>query len=130
MIIIGHRFIPSKNFYHVQDIDAINNTPPSSCITVEFNEQNLDIINHATLNNVELALSVKNVTELIYAANLGATYIIVEKELAQSAQKIANEYLFDAKLLVSIQNEEEIETLALQSVDGAIFSNAIIKTPS
>ena len=72
----------------------------------------------------------KNITELIYASNLNASYIIVEKDLAHSAQNIANEYLFDAKILVSIQDENEIEEFALNSIDGVIFSNAIIKTPS
>lgn len=130
MIIIGHRFIASENFFHVSNIDAINNTPPSSCIYLEFEEENLETINHASKNNLCLALSVKNINELIYASNLGASYIIVEKDLAHSAQKIANEYLFDAKILVSIQDENEIEEFALNSIDGVIFSNAIIKTPS
>ena len=130
MIIIGHRFIPSENFFHVSNIDAIKNTPPASCIYLEFEEENLETINHATKNNVCLALSVNNITQLIYASNLGASYIIVEKELAHSAQNIANEYLFDAKILVSIGDESEIEEFALSSIDGVIFSNAIIKTPS
>ena len=130
MIIIGHRFIPSDNFFHVPNIDAIKNTPPSSCIFLEFYEDNLETINHAIKNNVCLALSVKNITEIVYASNLGASFIIVDKELAHSAQKIANEYLFDAKILVTIQNEQEIQEFAQSGIDGVIFSNAIIKTPS
>ena len=130
MIIIGHRFIPSENFFHVINIDAIKKTPPSSCIYLEFQEENLETINHASKNNISLALSVKNITELIYASSLGASYIIVEKVLAHSAQNIANEYLFDAKILVKIEDEDEIEEFALSSVDGVIFSNAIIKISS
>lgn len=130
MIIIGHRFIQSDNFFHVANIDAIKKTPPSSCIYLEFDENNLETINHATKNNISLALGVNNLTELIYASNLGASYIIVEKELAHSAQNIANEYLFDAKILVNINNENEIEGFALTGIDGVIFSNAIIKTTS
>lgn len=130
MIIIGHRFIPSDSFFHVPNIDAIKNTPPSSCIYLEFSEDNLETINHATKNNICLALSAKNVTEVVYASNLGASFIVVDKELANSAQNIANEYLFDAKILVSIENEDEIEEFAQESIDGVIFSNAIIKTPS
>lgn len=130
MIIIGHRFIPSENFFHVPNIDAVKNTPPSSSIYLEFDEDNLETINHATKNNLCLALSVNNITELIYASSLGASYIIVEKEFAHSAQNIANEYLFDAKILVNIQDESEIEEFALAGIDGVIFSNAIIKTPS
>lgn len=130
MIIVGHRFIPSDNFYHVTNIEGISNTPPSSIVYLDFDEDNLETIKHCVQNNVSLALAVKNITNLIYASNLGASFIIVDKQLATSAQKIANEYLYDAKILVSIQNEDEIEELAIESVDGVIFSNAIIKISS
>lgn len=130
MIIIGHRFIPSENFYHVPNIDAISKTPPSSCIYLEFCEENLDTIEHATKNNVTLALGVKNLTELIYASNLLASYIIVEESLASQAQAIANEYLYDAKVLVNIYEESQIQEFAKLGIDGVIFSNSIIKITS
>jgi len=130
LIIIGHRFIPSDNIYHVTNIDAISKTPPSSCIYLEFSEENLEIINHAVSNNVTLALAVNNLKEFIYASSLGASFIIVPKDLANDAQNIANEYLYDAKVLVNIQNEDDIEEFALASLDGVIFSNAIIKISS
>lgn len=127
MIFFGHRFIDSKSFYHIPDIEAIQNTPPSSTLYIEFNETNLDIINHTFLNSMPTAIEVKNITELLYASSFGASYIVVEKALAKTAQNIAENYLFDAKILVMIENEDEIEELALLGVDGIIFSNAIIK---
>ena len=130
MIIFGHRFISSEPFYHVSDIESINNTPTASTIYIEFDENNLDIIKHTRENNVVFALDAKDITQTIYASSLGASYIIVEKELAKTAQNIANEYLFDAKILVKIKEEIEIEEMALLGVDGVIFVNAIIKTNS
>jgi len=130
MIIYGHRFIPSENFYHVINIDAILNTPPNSTIYLEFEQENLEIINHASLNNISFALYISNITEAIYASSLGASFIIVDAEIAKTIQDIANNYLFDAKVLVKIEDEEEIEELALQGIDGVIFSNAVIKINS
>lgn len=130
MLIFGHRFIPSESLYHTPNIDSITNTPPSSIIYLEFSEDNLDIIEHANLNQISFALSVANITQLIYASSLNAKYILVSQEMAKTAQSIAESYLFDAKVLVSIETEEEIEELALLGVDGVIFSNAIIKTNS
>ncbi len=130
MLLFGHKFIPSEVLYHTPNIDAISNTPPSSVIYLEFTQENLDIIEHANLNQISLALSIENITELIYASALGAKYILVSKEMAKTAQNIAENYLFDAKILVNIQDEEEIEEMALLGVDGVIFSNAIIKTNS
>lgn len=130
MIFFGHRFLKSENFYHIFDIEAILNTPPVSTIYIEFDEKNLDVINHASENFIKTAIFAKNITQILYASSLGASYIVVEKELAKTAQDIAQSYLFDAKILILIEDENEIEELALLEVDGVIFSNAIIKVTS
>jgi len=130
MLLFGHRFIEAPKFYHVVDIDAIANTPPNACIYLEFSEKNLDIIHHLNSNKIRFALHVHNITEIIYANALNANYIIVNQELALNAQKIAESYLFDAKVLVHNKDENEIEEMALLGIDGILFSNAIIKINS
>jgi hypothetical protein len=127
MILFGHRFIESPSLYHIENIDAIEKTPPSSTLFIEFKEENLDIIKHTQLNHLPTAMKVTSITELIYASQLGASYIVCEKKYAKSFQKIAEEYLFDAKILATIKEESEIEELALQGIDGALFSTAIVK---
>ena len=130
MLIFGHRFLDTQSFFHIQSIEAIENTPPSSTIFVEFLESNLDIIKHLKNNQINFTLGVKNIEELIYASALEASFILVPKEILLSAQNIANNYLFDAKILVMITDESEIETMATSGVDGVIFSNAIVKINS
>ena len=128
MILLGDPLIDYTPLYHVASIEAIEHTPPSSIIYLEFNKTNLDIIKHASSNGVAFALEIHNITELIYAAGLGAHYILCSKELGKTAQQIAENYLFDAKILVHIQDEDEIEELAIQGIDGVVFANAIVKT--
>lgn len=130
MLLFGHSFIKNESFYHITDIDAIERTPSTSSIYIKFEKSNLDLIEYAKKNGVDFALDVQNINELIYASALGAKYIILLKELAKTAQKIAETYLFDAKILVKIEEENEIEEMALQGIDGVIFSNAIIKINS
>lgn len=130
MYLFGHKFIESDSFYHIQSIDAIDNSPPSSMLYVEFNEENLDIIKYMQANQTPFALGAEDITQIIYASSLGASYILVPRSLAKNAQNLANNYLFDAKILVHIEEEDEIEDLALLGVDGVIFSNAIIKITS
>jgi len=127
MLFFGHRFIKSEKFYHVFDIDTILQTPPSSIIYLEFNEKNLDIIEYLNKNSIKFTLKVKNITELMYASALEADFIHVEQKLAKTAQKIAENYLFDAKILIHIDKEEEIEEIALLGIDGVIFAEAIVK---
>jgi len=129
MLFFGHRFIKSEKFYHVFDIDTILQTPPSSTIYLEFDEKNLDIIKYLKDNKITFALKVQNITELMYASALEASYIPVEQKLAKTAQKIAENYLFDAKILVHVEDEDDIEEMALLGIDGVIFAEAIIKIP-
>jgi len=127
MLFFGHRFLQSPKFYHIFDIDSIFSTPPSSLLYLEFEEKNLDIISYMQENGIHFALKVKNSTEIAYAAALDASYIVVETPLAKTAQKIAENYLFDAKILTHIEEEKEIEELVLLGIDGVIFPNAIVK---
>jgi len=130
MIIFGHKFIESPSFYHIFDLDAIRCTPSSSTIYVDFDVDDLDIITHARLNNVPMAITVSSVLELMYASSLGAKYIVVPKKDAGVAQSIADKYLFDAKILVFITQEKEIEELAILGIDGVLFADAIVRTNS
>ncbi len=130
MLMYGHRFISSDSFYHVSDIESISNTPPSCVVHIEFNEENLDIIKHAHLNQIATSICVRTIRELLYASSLDASFIVIHKELAKDAKTIADEYLFDAKVLVLIEDEHEIEELGFIGIDGVIFSNAIIKINS
>lgn len=94
MLLFGHRFIQSESFYHISNIDAITNTPPSSTIYFKFSEENIDIINHANLNHIPMALSVKTIQELIYASSLNASYMIIDKEMAKKPPTILLKTIF------------------------------------
>ena len=127
MLIYGHRFIPNENFYDIQDIKDIQKTPPSSTVSLDFAKNHLNIINHLRQNHITFALKTKDITEIIYASSLGASYIIVEKSLAKSANDIANNYLFDAKILAYITDENDIQEMAVIGVDGVVFADAFVK---
>ncbi|MEA1983667.1 MAG: hypothetical protein U9N39_08985 [Campylobacterota bacterium] len=130
MLFFGHRFLENEKLYHVNDIESISKTPSNSNIYLGFHEKNLDIIEHLNENGVSFTLSVANVTELAYASALNAKYIVVNPALAKTAQSIAESYLFDAKILVNIESEDEIEEMLLLNVDGVLFSNAVVKINS
>ena len=127
MLLFGHRFIDSERFYHVDDIDAVAHTPANSLIYLDFSEDNLDIISHLRSNAVRFALAAESLRDVIYAENLGASYIIVHEDIAKSAQKAADAYLFDAKILCRIEDEEKIELIAHEEIDGVLFPEAVIK---
>ncbi len=130
MLLFGHRFIGSQRFYHIEDIDMIMHTPANSTLYITFSETNLDVLQHMQQNHLNFAVEVQSVLELIYAENLSAKYIVVNSDLAKNSQKIAENYLFDAKILVHIEQESEIEAMAYEGIDGVIFPNAVIHVNS
>ena len=127
MLLFGHRFIESEKFYHINSIEAVDHTPSNSTLFLNFSEKNLDIIEHLRANGIRFALEVKSVTEAVYAENLDAKYIIVNHVIAKNLQKIAENYLFDAKIIAHCDDEERIEEFAFLGIDGVVFSEAIIK---
>ncbi|MDO9208104.1 MAG: hypothetical protein Q7T91_07610 [Sulfuricurvum sp.] len=130
MILFGHPLIPSEHFYHIESIDAISNTPSNSVITLFFEEQNLDIIDHLHLNSIRFALYVTTPVQAVLAENLHATYLIVTTKNGSEIQKVAEHYLFDAKVLGYCEEEENLEELIDMRLDGAIFGEAIVKITS
>ena len=83
MLLFGHRFIASERFYHVEDVEMIFHTPSNSTLYAQFNEESLDLFEHMQKNFLKYAVKVANVEELIYAENLGASYIVVDSNLAK-----------------------------------------------
>ena len=127
MLLLGHPYIDFEPFYHIDEIDEIEHTPANSTLFIHFRESNLDIIQHMRQNNLTFALEAATLSEVVYAHNLGAKYIIVKETLAKSAQNVAENYLFDAKILCRLTKEETLDEKISEGIDGVIYPQAIIK---
>jgi len=120
MLIFNHPLLESEKFYKIDYEEDISNTPPNSIVRFQFSADNSKIIKFCSANSVSCAVDVANITEALLASNLGATYIIVSEKNAQNIQKIAETYLFDAKIVAI---SEDIEKIALLGIDGIIIQN-------
>lgn len=127
MLLFGHPYIDFNPFYHIDEIDEIELTPPNSTLFIHFKESNLDIIRHMQKNHLSFALEAADLSEVVFAHNLGANYILVQKSLAKSAQNVAENYLFDAKILCRLESGASLEEKIIEGIDGVIFAQAIIK---
>ncbi|WP_333803272.1 hypothetical protein [Sulfurospirillum sp.] len=124
MLLIGHELISSKPFYRVVSIEEIAKTPSQGVVLFDF-EPNLAA--YCNTQSVVFALHVKHIKELILANALGASYFIVDKGLALHAQKIADDYLFDGKVLLLSNDDNEIEFAASHAIDGILFESGIVQ---
>ena len=128
MILLGYPHVQHEKLYHISSIEAIEHTPSNSTLVFSYNSEVFDLIEHARDNSLEFALEVSSLKDAIISENLDAKYILLKREIAKSVQRAADTYLFDAKILVHIEDENSIETFANDGIDGVIFAEAIIKT--
>ncbi|WP_198306258.1 hypothetical protein [Arcobacter vandammei] len=122
MKIIGDKIVPFEEFFKVSNIEEIKNTKPNSLIFFKFDEE---LLKYAFSQNLSFFVRISSVKEAIYGNSLGAKYLVCEKDLAKKIQKIAENYMFDSKVLAIIKSSDEFENIALYEIDGVIYEEII-----
>ncbi|QEZ89104.1 hypothetical protein [Aliarcobacter cibarius] len=122
MKIIGDSIVPFEEFFKVSNVEEIKNTKPNSLIFFEYNEE---LLKYCYLNNLNYFVQINSVKEGLYANSLNAKYIVCKKTLAKKMQKIAENYMFDSKILAIIKSNDELEEIALDEIDGVIYKELI-----
>ena len=123
MLIFGYDLIPSRPWCKVSTQKEITNTPSNTVILLGLNS--LDVATYCKEQNVDFALEVESIKEALIASALGASYLFCVQNVAKEIQAIANEYLWSAKVIVPIENEDELEIVARLGIDGVIFAQSI-----
>jgi hypothetical protein len=127
MLIFGHPWVESNRFVKVFSVEEIERSAPGDVLLLEPLNVSIDLAKHCRANGLPFAVTVSSIREAIFANALDAAYIVSEHEQAITIQKIADEYLFDTRVLVLIEEEKRIETMARFSIDGVIFPAAIVQ---
>jgi hypothetical protein len=118
MIILGSKDIPSELIYYITTKDEIEHTKPNSILMFDYN---IELMKYCLENSLSYAVKVSSIKEAIFANNLGAKYILPIFDIVQTIQQIAQNYMFDAKILATIEDENKIERFALQNIDGVLI---------
>lgn len=124
MILIGDNLIPHKTFTFIDSIMDIEHSEANSTLIFNYDE---NLLLYARKNNLDSAVIISNIKEAIYCNALNCKFIICEKKLAKNIQKIAENYMFDTKVLAIIDDSDEIEKVALSEIDGVIYSSLLNK---
>ncbi|MBP6162754.1 MAG: hypothetical protein KA438_01175 [Aliarcobacter sp.] len=122
MILIGDKLVPFEDIFLIKNIKDIENTKANSTVLFDFNEE---ILTYCYKNELFCAVVVNSIKEAIYCNNLNVKYIISEKELSIELQKIADNYMYDSKILAIIDSNEELEQVAKLEIDGIIYRNLL-----
>lgn len=123
MQLLGHPLIPYKNLKSISSKEEINEAQKESILLFEYEPE---LIRYAKELDKEFALHVFNQREAIIGNGVGASILICSLNLAQLVQNLAEYYLFDAKVAILINSEEEIDQAIDKKVDMAILPEAIL----
>ncbi len=130
MLIIGDELLGYKNFIKIVKLEEIKNTKNCDVLCFDFNK---NLLAFCKENDLACGVFISSLREAIYANAFFADYLLLNektnkdlgKEFTKKVQDIANEYIFDSKVLAVIDSEDEIEELALKGIDGVIFQSII-----
>ena len=120
MKLIGHELVPYEPLFWRENARQI-----------EAGKQNLFKFDEAAIKRAQelgtqFCVEAENINEIIVANAAGAKFIVVPRELAGKAAKLAQDYLFDAQICAFVESENELAALSETGADAAIFKNAVI----
>ena len=125
MLIVGHPWVKSQKFHKVCSLEEIRLSQASDVVLLDTLADSYALAQYCQENGIAYALKTKSIDEALFANALGAKYMVCEEAMALVIQPIAQEYLFDARILVPVENEKEMTKLAKAGIDGVIFAEAI-----
>lgn len=120
MQILGHELIDFTPLFSIEYIEDIKNQDG-----ILFFEFNPELIKYCKDKNHKFALHIFNQTEAILGNGAKADILVCHQDLALDVQELAEYYLFDSKIAILINDEDEIEKAIKHKVDMAILPSAI-----
>ena len=113
MIILGHALVPYEPLYLIKNGDEIFKYDN---LIFKFNDR---LIAAAQKAQKKFSVITNDINEILLA----------NKKSAAAVQKLANDYLFDAKIAMFIGSARALKNLAELGIDAAIFKDAIANAP-
>ena len=125
MIVIGHPWVKSQKFLKIFSKEDIDNSANDEIVLLEPLVDSHVYAEYCKENKIAYAVVANNLDDAIFANALGAKYMICEEATALMIQPVAQEYLFDTRVLVLIHSEKDISKIARGGIDGVILAEAI-----
>jgi len=106
-------------FFKAETFEDIKNSPDKSTLIFKYSDSSLELYNFCKINNIPYGVIVSDIKAMIFCANLDAKYIFCDTiKKAENFQKIADEYLLDTKIVLLIDDFNEIEKIVQYGIDA------------
>jgi hypothetical protein len=120
-MILLNEFFSEEIFFKLDSKEEIKNSPNNSTLVFDYKDELLETFKFCFENGIPYSVHISSIKEFIFILNFNAKYAFVEKKIAQEIQIVANEYLSDTKIIVTIENSNEISEIAQKGIDGVFF---------
>ena len=109
----------NEEFIEVKTLEDIKKSPNNATLIFKYCNSSLELYNFCKINNIPYGVIVSDIKELIFCTNLGAKYIFCDTiKNAIIFQKIADEYLLDSKIVLFVDNFEQINEIVHYGIDA------------
>lgn len=119
VIIFGHPKIPSPPIITIKSKEEIAQIPANAIVAFAFD---FDLLHYCQDNNITCAVWISSTTEAVYANALEAKFLLCNLPLAKEVQKVAENYLFDTKVIAKTDCRL-IEEVIKAGIDGILCTN-------
>jgi len=118
MMILNDNRFSNEKFFQATTLEDISNSPNNSTIIFKYNENEINLYQFCSQNNIPYGVEINSIKEFIFILNLRAKYAFCNSiELASTLQKIADNYLSDTKIILKT-SLNLIEKAVLYEIDG------------
>ncbi|MRI83418.1 MAG: hypothetical protein C6I00_03270 [Nitratiruptor sp.] len=115
MLIFGHPHIPAPILHPIATPEEIDHLPPDHIPLLPFD---FALANYCLRQGIKGAIWVETIRQGIYGNALQMAYLVSPTlKLAKELQQIADNYLFDARIIVQI-DERLLEEAVAAQIDG------------
>ena len=107
-------------FSPIQASSDIKSTKANSVVYFTLKD-NYELVKYCNKNNIKFALVIENIREAVFSNALHASFIFTNKALSANVQKIVENYMFDAKNILVLENDDDIDFAITHEIDGVIY---------
>ncbi len=118
LIFLGKSDLNISNIIKIKDISQIKDTKPDDIVQIDYD---IKFMRYLSNNDIDFIVKIQNRKELLYSNAIKANYILVDKSIAKKCQDIADNYMFDSKIIVLICDDNQLENMADIGIDGVLF---------
>ena len=122
MIILGSTHISHESIAIISCIDDISNTKANQLLAFKYD---INILEYCAKNALSSIVVIKDIKEAVFCNSLNSSYIVCKADISKDIQDIAENYMFDPKVLEIINNDEQINKIAPKGIDGVIYDKLL-----